>query len=242
MSRLPGRASRWNRERALQLALRESFVLPALFLTVALAGGFRALPAGGFQFVPPPLVQLVLAVLALAVLVRSGAFAPLGLMSSARTWLENLCGATVLVTLFVATAQALNAVTPDSGLLHFVFVVFFALLLWNTLTIRPDAAQARRSLLLVFGAALVARHVVIAALYSPDASLTKRVLATLLEGVTLGSLHYTPTGPATGYVAFAAIVLYFIGLLLLPLGPAPVHGSAAALGRSLEAETRDEAS
>lgn len=197
-------------------ALRESFLLPALFLTVVLAGGFSGSAGGGVHFVAPPLVHLVLAVMALAVLARSGAFVPEALMNARRTPLENVCGAAVLATLFAATAQALNAVTPDAGLLHFVFVVVFALLFWNTLAVGPDAAHARRSLLLAFGAALVARHVVLAAFYSPTPSLTKRVLQALLEGATLGGLHYEPTTPAAGYVAFGALVLYFAGLLWLP--------------------------
>lgn len=210
-----------------RLAVRESFVLPALFLTVVLAGGFRAAPAGGFHFALPPLVHLVLAVLVLSVLVRSGAFAPERILNAGRAPVENVCGLAVLLTLFLATAQALNAVTPDAGLLQFVFVVFFALLLWNTLTMQPDAPRARRSLLLVFGAALVFRYVVIEALYAPDASLTKRVLTTLLEGATLGGLHYAPTGPATGYVAFVGLALYFTGILLLPAARTALHGGAA---------------
>jgi hypothetical protein len=216
----PSRTTRQPRDPAMRLAVRESFVLPAAFLSVALAGGFRAAPEGGFHFVPPPLVHLVLAVLALAVLVRSGAFVPERLMNAARTPVENACGFAVIVTLFAATAQSLNAVTPESGVLQFVFVVFFVLLFWNTLAVQPDAMRARRSLLLVFGAALVFRHVVVEALYSPDASLTKRVLTTLLEGATLGGLHYTPTAPVTGYVAFFGLVLYFAAVLLLPTSPA----------------------
>ena len=44
-------------------AAREAFVLPALFLTVAGAGGLRISPVGGgLSFVPPPLITLVLAV------------------------------------------------------------------------------------------------------------------------------------------------------------------------------------
>lgn len=209
-------------------ALRESLVVPVTFLTVALAGGFRALPAGGFQFVAPPLIHLVLALLVLAVLVRSGALAPEALMHAGRTPAENACGLAMLLATFVATAQAFNAVTPESGLLQLVFVVFFVLLLWNTLAVGPDATQARRSLLLVFGAALVLRHVVIEAMYAADASLTKRVLTTLLEGATLGGVHYTPTGPATGYVAFVGLAIYFVGLHLLP--------SSSRVARGVELE------
>jgi hypothetical protein len=209
---------------AARRAWREAFVVPAIFLTVIVGGGFSQSSDGAFRFVGPLLVHLVLAVMALAVLVRSGAIVPAALMNATRTPLENATGASVLATQLVATAQALNAVTPDAGLLHVVFVVFFGLLFWNTLAVEPDATRARRSLLLVFGAALVARHVVLAAFYSPDPSLTKRVLQALLEGVTLGSVHYAPTSPATGYVAFATLVLYFVGLSLLPSRTLAEHG------------------
>ena len=54
--------------------LREAFVLPCLFLTVALLGGLRL--GADVRLVPPPLVALVLAVLLLGSLVRSGVFMP----------------------------------------------------------------------------------------------------------------------------------------------------------------------
>ena len=56
--------------------LRESFVLPCLFLTVALLAGLRLGAPVDVRLVPPPLVALVLAVLLLGSLVRSGVFDP----------------------------------------------------------------------------------------------------------------------------------------------------------------------
>jgi hypothetical protein len=202
-------------------AVRESITLPVLFITVAIGGGFSAAAdTGQFRFVAPPLVHLVLALLALGVLVRAGALAPDRLVHAARRPLENLSGTWVVATLFAATAQVLSALTPQAGLLHFVFVVFFAVLFWNTLAMNPDARRALRSLALVLGSALVLKHVVLAALVEPRPSLAKRVLSVLLEGVTLGSLQLEPMAPLTGYVAFASVLLYFIGLLLLPRAPA----------------------
>jgi hypothetical protein len=38
----------------------------------------------------------------------------------------------------------------------------------------------------------------------------------LVEGVSLGTLAYQPPGPATGYVAFATVLLYLVGVYSLP--------------------------
>ena len=53
--------------------LREAFVLPCLFLTVALLGGLRL--GADVRLVPPALVALVLAVLLVGSFVRSGVMA-----------------------------------------------------------------------------------------------------------------------------------------------------------------------
>ena len=71
-------------------AAREAFVLPAMFLTVALLGGLRV--AHTVRLVPPPLIALVLAMMLLGALVRSGALAPDRLMNAQRAPLENVSG------------------------------------------------------------------------------------------------------------------------------------------------------
>ena len=58
-------------------------------------------------------------------------------------------------------------------------------------------------------------------LYTPDSGVTKRVVMALVEGVSLGSLAYQPPGPATGYVAFVAALLYVGAVAALPRGPVP---------------------
>ena len=81
---------------------RESITLPLLMLTVAGLGGVRVTAAGALVFVPPSLMSLVLGVLLVATLVRSGALAPDRLMSARRTPLENTSGAVVAMTLLAA--------------------------------------------------------------------------------------------------------------------------------------------
>jgi hypothetical protein len=196
--------------------LLEAFVLPVIFLTVALAGGLRVgLPDGHLRLLPPPLISLVLAMLLLGVLVRGGVLVGARFLNNRRTALENLSGAVVLVTLAAATAQLFNSVTPETGLLHLVCNAFFVLLLWNTLAAGPRAGRLLHSLMVVFGFAFGLKYIVLAALYDPEGGLAKRVLTTLLEGVTLGSIDYVADAPVTGYVAFATLVLYMIGLYLL---------------------------
>ena len=195
-------------------AAREAFVLPALFLTVAGAGGLRIAPAGGgMSFVPPPLITLVLAVLLLGVMARAGLLIPTGLVGDHRTGLENASGTVVLLSLFAASAQLFTCLTPDAGILRFVFNLFFLFLLWNTLAAQPDRTRLLRSLVVVFGWAYVMRYVALAALADPEAGWTRRLLTVLLEGAAVAG---EPTAPLAGYIAFATVALYMIGLVLLP--------------------------
>jgi hypothetical protein len=210
-------------------AAREAFVLPALFLTVAGAGGLRIAPAGGgMSFVPPPLITLVLAVLLLGVMARAGLLIPTGLVGDHRTGLENASGAVVLLALFAASAQLFTCLTPDAGILRLVFNLFFLFLLWNTLAAQPDRTRLLRSLVVVFGWAYVVRYVALAALADPEAGWTRRLLTVLLEGAAVSG---EPTAPLAGYIAFATLALYMIGLVLLPR-PAPSEVVAVVAARA----------
>jgi hypothetical protein len=207
---------------------REAFVLPAVFLTVAGAGGLRIAAANGaMSFVPPPLITLVLAVLLLGVMVRAGLLVPSALAGDGRTGLENASGVVVLLALFAASAQLFTCLTPDAGVLRLLFNLFFLFLLWNTLAAQPDRVRLLRSLLVVFGWAYVVRYVALAALADPSAGWTRRMLTVLLEG-TAAPLQGEPTAPLAGYVAFATLALYMIGLVLLPV-PRPAVTTVAVI-------------
>jgi hypothetical protein len=195
---------------------REAITLPLLFLTVSALGGVRVAQGGSLALVPPSLMSLILATVLVGALVRSRALIPGRLVSDHRTPLENSSGVVVLIALLAATAQVFTLVTPAKGLLAFVFTTFFVLLLWNTLAAEPDRRQLLRSLLVVFGGAFVLKFVVLAALYEPQGGLLRRVMLTLLEGVSLGTLGFVPDGAATGYLAFVTLGLYFVALVLLP--------------------------
>ena len=74
---------------------------------------------------------------------------------------------------------------------------------------------------MLLGAAFVIRFIVLEALYAADGGLAKRLLTTLLEGASLGSIQYEPAGAITGYIAFFVLVLYFVALVLLPAAEPP---------------------
>jgi hypothetical protein len=204
--------SPWSR-----LAVREALVLPALLLLVAAGGGFRThVTDGAWRFLPPTPMALVLGLLLAGVLVRTGVLTPATLIGPQRTGLANANGAVVLVLLLIASAQVFTSLTPEAGLLQVLASVFFLLLVVNTLAARPTRVRAMQSLGVVLLSGFVLKYVVLDALYAPDGSLARRVVTTLLEGVSLGALGYTSHGPATAYVAFVVVVAYLCTLILLP--------------------------
>jgi hypothetical protein len=150
------------------------------------------------------------------VLVRGRVVAPERLMSAARTPLENLNGISIILATFFAATQAFNMVTPEAGLPFLLFNVFLFVLLVNTLAGAPDRISVLRSTAVIVGAAFILKFVVLGALSDPGDTAIKRVLHALLEGVTLGTLTQPRLHPAAGYVAFATLVLFLIGLAMLP--------------------------
>lgn len=193
---------------------REAFYLPLLFLTVVLLGGMRIFDR--IVLLPPSLFSLVLGLLLLGVLVRCGALAPELLMNSGRPAIANLNGFVVLLTMFLAGAQAFSLATPDTGLPNLLFSVFFLVLLLNTLAASPDRVRVLRSLMVIFGSAFILKFIVLAALSDPEGGRLRRVLLALLEGVTLGTLTQPLAHPAAGYVAFSTLIMFLTGLALLP--------------------------
>jgi hypothetical protein len=195
-------------------ATTEAVYLPLLFLTVALLGGLRL--DERVMFVPPPLFALVLGVMLFGVLVRGRVLAPDRLMSASRPSLENLNGLVVILSTFFAATQVLNLVTPEAGLPFLLFNVFLFVLLVNTLAVSPDRVSVLRSMAIITGAAFILKFIVLGAISAPGDSMLKRVLYALLEGVTLGTLTQPQLHPAAGYLAFATLALFLIGLAMLP--------------------------
>ena len=130
----------------------------------------------------------------------------------------------MLLSLFVASAQLFNCLTPDAGILRLVFNLFFLFLLWNTLAAQPDRIRLLRSLLVVFGWAYVMRYVALAALADPAGGVDTPPAHGAARGG--GGPSGEPTAPLAGYIAFATVALYMIGLVLLPR---PVPSTAVAV-------------
>ncbi len=204
--------------------VREAIVLPLIFLTVALLGGLRV--GAEVRLVPPSLSALVLAMLLLGNLARSRVLVADVLMNAARPAVGNVSGAIVLAALFAASAQVFNLLTPERGLLQALFTIFFVVQLLTTLAGVVARTAMLRSLAVLMGAAFVLRYIVLENIYGRDGGLLTRMLTAALEGVTLGSFHYDPNAPITGYVAFFTVLAYLTGLVLL--APAP----SGALERS----------
>ena len=195
-------------------AAREAITLPIILLTVTLLGGLRIADRVALQ--PPPLFALVLSVLLLGLLVRCGALAPDRLVHPSRPALANLSGLIVLLTAFLASAQAFNVVTPESGAPHALFNLFFLVLLANTMAAAPDRVRVLRSLLVILGAAFILKFIALASLSDPAEGLVGRAVRSVFEGVTLGAVTQEVFHPVTGYIAFCTLLLYLFGLVLLP--------------------------
>ena len=63
----------------------------------------------------------------------------------------------------------------------------------------------------------------------PGTSWLKRVLQTMLEGITLGTLTQAVLHPVTGYLAFFTVALFLIGVFLLPNRVARAYSSESQL-------------
>jgi len=194
--------------------VREAFVLPLLFLTVALLGGFE--PGARVEWAAPSLFSLVLALMTLAVLARSGALVPDALMHGSRSVLANSNGAIVLIALFAAAAQLLHMLTPRTGLPMMIVGLVLFVQLVNLLVATPDRGRVVRSLTVLTGSAFVLKFVLLAALADPEGSRTKRVLLALFDVATLGTITQEALHPAAGYIAFFTTLGFLAGVALLP--------------------------
>jgi hypothetical protein len=194
--------------------LREAVVLPAVFLSVALAASLR--PAAQVTVVPPSLGSLVAGMVLFALLVRSGAVDPNRLLHPRRSAMANLNGLSVLLAAFLASAQIITMIVPESGVPALIAWVVLASLLSQALAIGPDRSSLLRGLMVTFGAAFALKFIVLATLSSPAEGRMTRALQLLFEGVTLGGLTQRTPHPAEGYLAFVTIVTYLVGIAFLP--------------------------
>jgi hypothetical protein len=195
-------------------AVREAIVLPLLFLTIALLGGLE--PGADSPWAPPTTFSLVLAVMIVGALVRSGALAPERLLDGSRTILENSNGGVLLLSLFAASAQVVHMLTPRSGMPSVIVAIVLFLLLVNTLVVSPDRPRLLRSLAVVLGSAFLLKFVILMALANPDRGATARVVLAVFDAATLGTITQDPLPASVGYVAFVVVIFYLVGVAALP--------------------------
>jgi hypothetical protein len=158
--------------------------------------------------------------------VQCGALAPDLLVSPQRSSLENLNGLVVVLTLFAASAGAMAVVLPASGAPAVLMGILLFALLAQALAIGASRSRMLRGLLVSFGVAFTLKYIVLASLSAPAMSTMGRIVQLLFEGVTLGAITQPPTHPAAPYLAFAALILYLFGLVLLPRRVADRDGGA----------------
>lgn len=189
---------------------------PMLFLTVALMGGMRIAPENyELRFIAPQLVTLILAAFALVLFIRGGLVNLSERVGETLGLTENLSGTIFLLSLYFATAQVFNLVTPERGLMNFCFNLFYFLIFFNNLFVVFNPQRLVKSLASVLGASFLLKYLLLADLFAPSDSLGKAILQKLLQTVSLGALDYEVFAGATGYLAFAALALYVIGLYLI---------------------------
>lgn len=219
-------------------AVREAIVLPLLFLTITLLGGLE--PGAPSPWRPPTTFSLVLAVMIVGALVRSGALAPDRLLDASRSILANSNGFVLLVSLFAASSQVVHLLTPRSGLPSVLVAIVLFLLLVNTLVMSPDRPRLLRSLGVVLGSAFLLKFVVLTALADPDGGTAARVLAALFDAATLGTIAQDRLPPSSGYLAFLVVILYLVGVAALPRlrrAPSSALVTGGGPGQSLDTGT-----
>lgn len=233
-----------DRNRTHNEAFLRFLLLPVIFLTVALLGGFRiGATDARFIFIAPPLITLVFAILLMALFLRGSLLRIDTWFANSYSPLVNVSHALTLITLFFASAQAFNSVLPERGIFYWLFSFFFLWTLWNNLFSVFDAKRLLRSLMALFGMAFILKHLVAASFNAPEGSWWHKLAGILFEGLTLGSFDAQAFAPATGYISFFTLLIYMLGLYLMPASPVVEETTSQILvaknSNLIEAETVD---
>jgi hypothetical protein len=189
---------------------------PLLFLTVALTGGMRfAVGSNDLRFIAPQLVAVILAAFVMILFVRGGLLELRRYAGEQLGIVENISGVVRLAAIYFATVQIFNSVTPEKGLLNFCFNLFYFLIFFNNLFVVFNPQRLAKSLTIVLGASFALKYLILADLFAPSESWAKYMLQKLMQTASLGALDYEVFAPGTGYLSFAALALYILGLSLI---------------------------
>lgn len=193
---------------------REAFGLPLTLLSVVLLGGIHLTTPVVIR--QPTLFSLVLASVLLAVFTQSGVVEPSRLMYGDRPAWANVNGLLVLVTLFLANAQVISRLTPEAGLPALAVSVLFFVALLQLAAAALDRVRCLRVWAVTLLSAFVVKFIILAALAGPSDRPLARALQALVDGLTFGGLSQPIERPAAGYLVFAMLAAYLMGLALLP--------------------------
>lgn len=193
-------------------------LLPFIFLTVALLGGMRlASPTGDFVFWRPALFCLIAAAILMALFFRARLVAMDGWFSEDFSALKNIANGAVLLTLFAASMQVFNALLPEQGLPFWVVAFCFFWTLWNNLFADFEVKKLLKSLGALFGLAFVVKYLILANLAAPAAeSWWQGILQNPTKEAATWLFDLPRFSAGTGYIQFFTVMLYLIGLFLLP--------------------------
>lgn len=198
--------------------MKHYIVLPLILLCVVCLGGVRIDGmTRAVLFLPPPLISLVLAALTLVMFARGRLLDVSAWFDARKSSVFSIANALILGTLFFATAQVFNAVLPERGLLHGVFVIFLLWSLINNMIAGVDARRTLRSLAAMLAFAFTLKFLVLANLTDDtETGVWRRAAELILKGVTLGALDLPRFAASTGYIAFFTLALYLLALWLMP--------------------------
>lgn len=193
-------------------------MLPIVFLTAALLGGIRLDGTdGAFIFVRPMLVCLVFAAVLLVLFFRGGLLRIDGWLAESLPPLKNAANAAVLVSLFAASMQLFNSLLPERGLPFWVVGFCFFWTLWNNLFAEFETKKLLRSLGALFGLAFVVKYMLLANLAAPaGGSWLRSIIENPAQEAATWLLDLPRFSPGTGYIQFFTVVLYLLGLYMLP--------------------------
>jgi hypothetical protein len=202
-------------------ALLRFVVLPTIFLSVALLGGLRVAPeTHDLIFIAPPLITLILALLLMTLFIRGRLLLLSRWISADHPLTVNASHTLLLLSLFFASAQAINSVLPERGLFKWVFSFCFLWTLWNNQFSSFDGNRLLRSLAVLFGSAFFLKHILLASFHGVDnGGWWQRTVSLLVQGASLGALDTPEFAPATGYISFLTLALYVGGLVLISPSP-----------------------
>jgi len=192
--------------------------LPFIFLTAALLGGLRLNGSdSSFIFLKPPLFCLIFAVILLVLFVRAGLIRLEGWFAEDFPLIKNVSNALILLTLFAGSTQLFNALLPEQGLPFWIVAFCFFWTLWNNLFANFDTKKLLKSLGALFGLAFAVKYLILASLSAPESDTWLRGM---IENPTKEAFTWLLDLPrfsaGTGYIQFFTVVLYLIGLFLLP--------------------------